>query len=140
MAPNLLQFYNQKSQSPSKTLGKTAHSPAKVDVVALKKADIDRMLAPASVMNAQDVEKAKKEATMKRDELQAVSKARKEKMLKLAEAAEKNAPEDESKTLKRQADVATLSRAQQLLLEQKDEVKRMNQMMLYSKCGESLLT
>ena len=95
------------------------------------------MLAPASVMSAQDVERAKKEATAKRDELQAVSKARKEKMLKLAEAAEKNAPEDESKTIKRQADTAVLSRAQQLLLEQKDEVKRMNQMMLYSKCGES---
>ena len=125
------------SLSPSKTFGKAKQSPSKVDVIALKKADIDRMLAPASVMSAQDVERAKKEATAKRDELQAVSKARKEKMLKLAEAAEKNAPEDESKTIKRQADTAVLSRAQQLLLEQKDEVKRMNQMMLYSKCGES---
>ena len=94
------------------------------------------MLSPSLVMNAQDVEKAKKEATAKRDELQAVSKARKEKMLRLAEAAEKNRPEDESKTLKKQADTAVLSRAQQLLLEQKDEVKRMNQMILYSKCGE----
>ena len=119
-------------------MGKTTQSPsAKVDVIALKKADIDRMLAPASVMNAQDVERAKKEASLKRDELQAVSKARKEKMLRLAEAAEKSAPEEESKTIKKQADTAILSRAQQLLLEQKDEVKRMNQMILYSKCGES---
>lgn len=125
---------SKQTKSPAKTLGKTQGSPSKIDVVSLKKSDIDRMLSPSLVMNAQDVEKAKKEATAKRDELQAVSKARKEKMLRLAEAAEKNTPEDESKTLKRLADTAVLSRAQQLLLEQKDEVKRMNQMILYSKC------
>lgn len=102
--------------------------------VALKKSDLDRMMAPPLVLTPEDISRAKMEATTKREELQAVSKARKEKMLRLAEEAAKNTAEDESTLIKRQVDGETLSRAQKLLLEQKDEVKRMNQMILYSKC------
>jgi hypothetical protein len=104
------------------------------DVVTLKKTDLDRMLAPPLVMSADDIAAAKKEALAKREQAQAVSKARKERMLKLEEEAKKNAVPTETALIKTQADNATLSRAQHLLTEEKDEVKRMNQMMLYSKC------
>lgn len=44
------------------------------------------------------------------------------------------APLSESELVRAAADGATLSRAQQLLEEEKDEVKRMNQMVQYAKC------
>jgi hypothetical protein len=40
----------------------------------------------------------------------------------------------ESQVVRAQADNATLSRAHQLLEEEKDEVKHMNQMVQYAKC------
>ena len=46
----------------------------------------------------------------------------------------KNAPKTESELLKEAEDAAIRARAALLLEEQQDEVKRMNQMMLYSKC------
>lgn len=125
-----------KGGSPSRpgATGRGTATASKLDVVALKKSDLDRMMAPPLVLTQEDISKAKMEATAKREELQAVSKARKEKMIRLAEEAKMNAAEDESTLIKRQADGETLTRAQKLLLEQKDEVKRMNQMILYSKC------
>lgn len=44
------------------------------------------------------------------------------------------APPTESQVVRAQADNATLSRAHQLLEEEKDEVKHMNQMVQYAKC------
>ena len=105
------------------------------DVVTLSKSDLDRMLAPPLVMTPEDVAAANKAALATRDQAQAVSRVRKERMLRLAEEAQKNAPPTETVLLKAQADGALLSRAQALLLEEKDEVKRMNQMILYSKCA-----
>jgi hypothetical protein len=104
------------------------------DVVTLKKADLDRMLQPPQVMSAEDVANANKEHLARREQAQAVSKARKERMLRLEEEAKKTAVPTETALLKTQADGATMSRAQYLLQEEKDDVKRMNQMMLYSKC------
>ena len=43
-------------------------------------------------------------------------------------------PPTETEVLKRETDTATLTHAERLLAEQQDEVKAMNQMMLYSKC------
>ncbi len=47
---------------------------------------------------------------------------------------ELNTPQTESEILKMAEDAAVRARAALLLEEQRDEVKRMNQMMLYSKC------
>lgn len=44
------------------------------------------------------------------------------------------APPTESQVVRAQVDNATLSRAHQLLEEEKDEVKHMNQMVQYAKC------
>lgn len=44
------------------------------------------------------------------------------------------APATETELLKHQTDSATLSHAQHLLEEQKDDVKHMNQMVQYAKC------
>lgn len=44
-------------------------------------------------------------------------------------------PPTETELLKQQADASMLTHAEQLLAEQQDEAKAMNQMMLYSKCA-----
>lgn len=90
------------------------------------------MLKPSPVLTAEDVAAAKREADAKREQLQAVSKARKEKMLKLEEEARKHAPETETDRLRREANLQTLSRADQLLLEEKDKVKQMNQVRMHA--------
>ncbi|PNH08697.1 Coiled-coil domain-containing protein 19, mitochondrial [Tetrabaena socialis] len=104
------------------------------DVVTLTKGDLTRMLKASPIMSAEEAAAAKREAEAKREQLQAVSKARKEKMMKLEEEAKKQAPPTETDILQRQLNDATRSRATHMLLEQKDPVKNMNQMMLYSKC------
>lgn len=110
------------------TLSKSA------DFATLKKTDLDRMMKPSPILTAEDVATLKKEVEHRREQAQAISKARKDRMILMEEEAKKNLPPTVTSLLKQQADVATLSRAQQLLQEQKDDVKRMNQMMLYSKC------
>ncbi len=116
------------------TAGARTISPKDRDVVTLTKGDLTRMLKASPVMTAEDIAAAKREAEAKREQLQAVSKARKEKMMKLEEEARKQAPPTETEILQRQLNDATRSRATHMLLEQKDPVKNMNQMMLYSKC------
>jgi hypothetical protein len=70
----------------------------------------------------------------KKDKERAVSIVRKERMLKLEEERKKRVPPTETEQIKMQGDQATLTRAQYKLEEELDDVKRMNQMMLYSKC------
>lgn len=108
--------------------------PQGSDVVTVSARELERMLKGSPVMTADDISAAKRAADAKREQAQAVSKARKDKMLKLEEEARRNAPLTETEQLTRQANGATRSRADKLLEEQKDEVKHMNQMMLYSKC------
>lgn len=117
-----------------KKTGAAAALGATEAVVTLRKQDLDRMLKNSPIMTAEDVAAAKKAADAKREQAQAVSKARKERMIKLEEEARKQAPPTETALLKQKQDLSTLSRAQHLLQEEKDDVKRMNQMMLYSKC------
>ncbi|MEW5310671.1 MAG: hypothetical protein WDW38_002447 [Sanguina aurantia] len=104
------------------------------DVVAVTRADLERMLKASPVMTVEDIAAAKATFAVTREAAQAVSKARKEKMLKLEEEARKQAKPTETEMLKRQVDGATLDKASAMLEEQKDEVKHMNQMVLYSKC------
>lgn len=92
------------------------------------------MLKSSPVMTADDKAAMRREQNQKREEAQAVSKARKEHMLRLAEEAKKKAPETETDRIKAAANAKIKTRAEYLLEEQKDEVKHMNQMVLYSKC------
>lgn len=74
------------------------------------------------------------EAKAERDKSRAVAIARKEKMLRMEEERKKRVPPSETEQLKNEADQGNLSRAQYMLEEELDDVKHMNQMMLYSKC------
>lgn len=60
--------------------------------------------------------------------------ARKQKMLAAEEERKKRVPPTESEKVKEEKDQGTLTRAQYMLDEELDDVKHMNQMLLYSKC------
>ncbi|KAJ9528200.1 hypothetical protein QJQ45_014161 [Haematococcus lacustris] len=104
------------------------------EAVTVTQKDLERMLKSSPVMTADDKAAMRREQNQKREEAQAVSKARKEHMLRLAEEAKKKAPETETDRIKAAANAKIKTRAEYLLEEQKDEVKHMNQMVLYSKC------
>ncbi|KAG1663542.1 hypothetical protein FOA52_003170 [Chlamydomonas sp. UWO 241] len=140
-------FGNSKAKPVVHSTGDTIeaklkHSSAKTaknndplsGVVMVAASDLQRMLKPSPIMSAEDIVEARAQAEAKRDAAQAVSRARKEKMLRMEEESKRNAQPTESAMMQTVKDGATMSRAQQLLEEEKDDVKKMNQMMLYSKC------
>eukprot|EP00798_Chlamydomonas_sp_ICE-L_P004631 gene4631-14823_t len=116
------------------------HSPSSPKLPTIKRSESsEKTSSPmrSSLRNSADVEEIESQRhalAEKRSAQQAVSKARKERMLKLEEEARKHAPMTESDQIRQVHDNATRSRADRLIEEQKDEVKHMNQMMLYSKC------
>ncbi|WIA11863.1 hypothetical protein OEZ85_011949 [Tetradesmus obliquus] len=146
-------LFGNKSPSPSKDVKQQPQSPGatakatksmyrsalvkaerKPEVVTLTEADLQRMLADAPIMTAEQVSSMRHAAEERKEAERAAAKARKEKMLRLEEEARKQAPPTESQVVRAQADNAMLSRAHQLLEEEKDEVKHMNQMVQYAKC------
>lgn len=73
------------------------------------------LLQASPVMSAADVAEMKKTLQTRREEAQAVSKARKEKMLKLEEEAKRKKPETETERLKAAANKKLQTHAEHLL-------------------------
>jgi len=109
-------------------------SPGQTDSVVITARDLKRMKAPSMILTAQQVSAQRKEAEAEREKARAVSDARKERMLRMEEERKKALPKSESEKLKDAEDQNQLTQADLLMQEEKDEVKRMNQMVLYSKC------
>ena len=104
------------------------------DKVVLTSSDIRRMAGPSSVLSAEQVATLRKQAEADKEQVRAAANVRKAKMMKMEEERKKQLPKTESEILNQKKDQGTLSRADFLLQEEMDEVKRMNQMVLYSKC------
>eukprot|EP00240_Pyramimonas_obovata_P001211 CAMPEP_0118935178 /NCGR_PEP_ID=MMETSP1169-20130426/15074_1 /TAXON_ID=36882 /ORGANISM="Pyramimonas obovata, Strain CCMP722" /LENGTH=462 /DNA_ID=CAMNT_0006878171 /DNA_START=303 /DNA_END=1691 /DNA_ORIENTATION=+ len=104
------------------------------DQITLNATEVSRMKNLSIIRKEEDIRREKRIAQEEKDKTRAVSIARKERMLKLEEERKKRVPPTETEQIKNEKDQATLSQAQYKLEEELDEVKRMNQMMLYSKC------
>ena len=109
-------------------------SPGQTDSVVITARDLKRMKAPSMILTAQQVSAQRKAAEAEREKARAVSDTRKERMLRMEEERKKALPKSESEKLKDAEDQNQLTQADLLMQEEKDEVKRMNQMVLYSKC------
>jgi len=96
--------------------------------------DLRRMRAPAAILTPEEIARQKKEVAAKREAEAKITKVRKDKMLSLAQEAKSNAPKTQTEKIDEEKQQATISRASKLMEEEHDDVKRMNQMMLYSKC------
>ena len=104
------------------------------DATIIRARDISRIQNDSIILTNQDIQRMKKERETAKDRDRAVAIERKTRMLKMEEEAKKKVPPTETEKLKIDADNATLSKAQTMLDEESDDVKKMNQMMLYSKC------
>ena len=100
----------------------------------LSASDVARMKQPASALTHDEIMRIRAERKDARDTERAHGRLRRERM----EAVEANRAEtkesSETESLQRAEALATRNRAEILLDEALDEVKNMNQMMLYSKC------
>lgn len=95
--------------------------------------EIARMKQVAKIETAEDIKQQTMVAQQQRESVMAQSNARKEKIKAMdKERANKVQPTD-IEVAQRQKDVGILSKAQAQLDEELDDVKHMNQMMLYSK-------
>lgn len=102
--------------------------------VTIKADDLERMMKGPATMTAEMIAKAKAVADAKKAAERAAAQAKIETMMRLGEEARKNIPPTETELIKAGKDKAMLSRATFLLDEQRDDVKFMNQKVLYSKC------
>lgn len=108
--------------------------PDPSDYLVVSRSELERMKKPTSILTPEEISEIKQAKMAKKDAEMAVSNARKERMVKMEEERKKHVKPTETEELKQAEEGATKSRAEFMLEEQLDEVKRMNQMMLYSKC------
>lgn len=107
---------------------------ADTDAVCVPAAELQRMREASIILSNDEILNRKKSEKAAKEKSRAASIARKDKMLRMEEERKKRVPPSETEQLKLEKDQSTLNRAQFMLEEELDDVKRMNQMMLYSKC------
>jgi len=101
------------------------------DAAFLSSQTLQKIKAHAS---REETAEMKKRVDAERTKLARESKERKEKMIELAEEGKRNAPVSETQRLEAEQQSNLIQKAQAMLSEEKDDVKHMNQMMLYAKC------
>ena len=105
----------------------------KNDAVIISKNELERIKDCTTIKTKQDLIQAKKLADEQKSALQAKSKARKAKMQELDAKRDAAAPQTEWQKGENQKNQTLLSRAQKTADDNLDDVKHMNQMVLYSK-------
>jgi hypothetical protein len=106
----------------------------KADAIIIGKTELDRIRNSTTIVTREEVKQTKKMLDEQKDQQRAAAKARKKRMLTLdQERSSKLAPSD-YQILSQKKKEGLLQNAQDILDEEKDDVKHMNQMCLYSKC------
>jgi len=119
----------QKLQQEIRTGGNVTNPNA----IVIPKSELLRMKNNAAIQTKEEQLHQKKILEEQNEKQQAAAKAKKQRMLEIEAEKKKNVPANPS-DIEDQIKSDTLqSRAQQLLNEQKDEVKHMNQMITYAK-------
>merc|ERR1719207_246444 len=113
-------------------LGKKA-GPAKNDAVVIAASELNRLKDNATLLTKEEELERKMRAAEAYEERMRKSKDRKEKMMQMEEERKKNALLSDFETDERAQKNGVLEKAKQALDEEMDDVKHMNQMMLYSK-------
>ena len=121
-----------RAASPSKG-APAALLPAKHDVVAISKSQLERMLAKSPILTPQELEARRKAAEAAYEEEQAKARARRTLMQQQAEAAKAAAPPSEMDKIRERERLEVVVRAQAAALQERDDVKVMDQMINYAK-------
>ncbi|KAK9865451.1 hypothetical protein WJX84_000287 [Apatococcus fuscideae] len=100
----------------------------------LLRSDLERMKQGPAYLTPEEAAAKRKAAEAKREQEQAISAQRKQKMLQMEEERKKREPLSETQQIQQRRNDAVLRNAEAMLLEEKDEVKNMNQIIMYGKC------
>jgi len=114
-------------------LNKGAHVQAKNDAVVIPASELNRLVGSATLLSKEEEIERKKRAEEAYAERMKKSKDRKEKMMQMEEERKKNALLSDFEKDERAQKNGVLEKAKRMLDEEMDDVKHMNQMMLYSK-------
>mmetsp|Transcript_110859 Transcript_110859/g.201569 ORF Transcript_110859/g.201569 Transcript_110859/m.201569 type:complete len:522 (+) Transcript_110859:96-1661(+) len=121
-------------QVRKKYMGRSASvTGGKGDAVVIPAMELNRLRESATLMTKAEEMQAKRRAEDAYNERMKKSQARKEKMMQMEEERKKNEMMADSSKEGRAQKNSVLERAKQMLDEDMDDVKHMNQMMLYSK-------
>ena len=105
----------------------------KNDAVIISKGDLDRIMAATTIKTKDQLAEEKKLAEEQKNAAMAKSKARRTKMQELDAKRDANAQQSEWQIGENKKNATLLSRAQKNADNDLDDVKHMNQMVLYSK-------
>ena len=106
----------------------------KADAIIIGKSELDRIRGSTKIVSKEEQKQTKKMLDEQKEQQRAAAKARKKRMLAMdQERASKLPPTENQKELNAKKQ-GLLQNAQNALDEEKDDVKHMNQMCLYSKC------
>jgi len=107
--------------------------PNSPNAIIISQSDLSRMKKSASIRTKEELLQQKKLLLEQNEKQHAAAKAKKQKMLEIEADRKKNLPPSEAEMEATMKNETLQSRAQQLLNEEMDDVKQMNQMMLYAK-------
>merc|ERR1711934_313812 len=105
------------------------------DSVVISSNELQRLKESATVITPQEAARQAKMASSAKAETMAAARARKEKIISMEAERKKNEAKSELEVEQMEKDKHTMGRADFLVDEQRDDVKRMNQFVRYSKCA-----
>lgn len=104
------------------------------DALIIPKTELDRMRAATKIVTKEEQKQTKRMLNEQKEQQRGVAKARKKRMIELDKDRASKLPPTEYQKESRKKKEGLLHKAQEVLDEEKDDVKHMNQMCLYSKC------
>lgn len=115
---------------------KRESQPDAKNAVVISTSELAYMKNSSVVITAQERTRRKKQMEAAREQQHAKARARKERMLRMEEERKTMAPDlTESEQMQKEKNNVLLANAKQTMDEDHDDVKHMNQMMLYAKCS-----
>ena len=135
-------LFGAKASQPGSTISKERldkllnEKPAHVetDSIVISGNELDRLRKLATVVNKADVERQRQEAEKAKQAAQAKARERKEKMIAMEAKRKANLAKSDLEVEDEGKMSNLLENAERARDEQLDDVKHMNQMMLYAKC------
>jgi len=107
--------------------------PGSPNAIVISQAELLRMRNSAVVMSKEDLLQQKKIMEEQNEKQQAAANAKRQKMMEIEAERRKNIPPSEAEMETAMKNEALKAKAHLLLNEERDDVKQMNQMMLYAK-------
>jgi len=105
----------------------------KSEAIVINQGELDRMKAATKIQTKEQESQQRRLLEEQKDSAMAAAKARKQRMLDLDKERALKMPPTEQQIIDKEKAEGLLTKAQQMLDEDHDDVKHMNQMMLYSK-------